>query len=617
MLGEVFVEQCITFCVSVDKLDIRSKNALDSLRYILRYYKEEILNNKNEIFTNNKFDLLSYLVKYRESVRNEYDFQDLLQRISIGKFSENLEYIKLKRRELGSDELDKILNEIIKKRKICELFKGKHFITESIQKLEHGIFDDEEDAINNWENVVSKLYSQILCAKREERLSDSVYFDMRQDDYEYIMSELRENSKSTECLRTGYGFLKRCLPTGGFEPTRLYLIGGTSGSGKSAMLANFISNAVFGCMQKKEKRETFLYITAENLITETLERIYCIMTGTPVSELKKRYLDPSFSLQPELKSIFNKYNSNVVICYVKPKLTTLRDIEMLMDKVISQDYQLKGVFVDYLDLIRSGYGLSELRHELGEVTIGLKNLAVIYRVPIITVTQLNRGGYGEGASLIDISESMQKVDNSDFVMVLQEDVNEPFFEKNTSLGLVKYKQLKVSILKNRNGKKGQCTTFLMQDQINDVDCFNFRIEEKIQMIKEDSSFDHCMLRFSDPSITTTSTTLVTNTNTVIGGGNSNLQQQWCNTRTTGTVSITEVGVSNTTEEVSKKISKWNVTEKNSSKHLSNKDKHFNDTHNGGNGKFSSLHHNGQMVMKHQQQWCDDVDEDFFIDFTGF
>ena len=44
-------------------------------------------------------------------------------------------------------------------------------------------------------------------------------------------------------VSTGYVELDKYM-NGGFEPTRLYIYGGSSGDGKSVLLTNFLKNAV-------------------------------------------------------------------------------------------------------------------------------------------------------------------------------------------------------------------------------------------------------------------------------------------------------------------------------------------------------------------------------------
>ena len=93
------------------------------------------------------------------------------------------------------------------------------------------------------------------------------------------------------------------------------------------------------------------------------------------------------------------------------------------------------------------------RLELGQITLLLKAVAVLENIPIITVTQLNREGYDkEVFSLTTMSESIKKVEHSDFVAILHNlDEEDPVGD---------YHKLEVFIGKNRTGPKNKKTVLL-------------------------------------------------------------------------------------------------------------------------------------------------------------
>lgn len=486
MIGEYFIDQCLTACISLKSETRKTTEVIDSILYILNWSKKEIPKDNFPIEFSNKFDLLFYVAKYREDHRN-FDLQRMVAGLQSGKFANMIPLIEAKDIQLDEKEQKDLLTQIYKKRKLCELTVGKREITQKLTDLESGFHSDDEEMIEVWESMVNTLHTQLVNVKKLESLEEVSFLDIMVDDFEPVMTKLRSQSDKSESVKSGYHFLYDSLPAGGFEPCRLYLIGGTSGVGKSAILANFIGNAVTQTPPKLNgKKDVFLYITAENLIDETVERLYCLMTGESLSRTKNKYNDPDFTMKTDLVNIVGQTGGNIQMYYVQPKKTTLRDIETLVDRVISSGCNLKAVYLDYLDIIRSGMNLSDLRHELGEVAIGLKNLAVIYRVPVITATQLNRAGYNpeEEASLTQMSESMQKIDNSDFVLFLQNH-KEPTIGIPTEMGIPKQcKHIKMTILKNRNGPINRSCNVIMQERIGSEEIFNFRIEEKGQFNNE-------------------------------------------------------------------------------------------------------------------------------------
>lgn len=490
MLSEYFIDQALTAAISLKPGDKQSRDIIESIYYILNSYKKETPKDDFPIEFKDKYDLVLYIAKYRTD-HNTFDFNNMIQGMQSGRFQEFIPVLETKKTTYEPEEQTILAQSIYDKRKLCELTSGSKNILQSLADMQAGVFSDDKEMINAWEGVVNQVHSQLMEVNKMESIGEVSFLDVLNDDYSPVMEKLRDQSDFEFSIKTGFKFLHDSLPAKGFEPCRLYLIGGTSGVGKSTILINFIGNAVLQSPKWKEgmDRDVLLYVTAENLIDESLERLYCMMTGTPIAEVKQKYDDPSFSLKPALQELMADRSLNIQIVYVQPKKTTVRDIEAMIDKVSSHGHNVKGVYIDYLDLIRSGHSLVDLRHELGEVAIAMKNLAVTYRMPVITVTQLNRAGYDSKGepSLTQMSESMQKIDNSDFVLFLQNH-KDASISLPTDMGVPKQcKHIKMTILKNRNGPVNNSWNVVMQEKVGHQDLFNFRIDEKPAVQNEEDS----------------------------------------------------------------------------------------------------------------------------------
>jgi len=86
---------------------------------------------------------------------------------------------------------------------------------------------------------------------------------------------------------------------------------------------------------------------------------------------------------------------------------------------------IAGLYVDYLDLLKTDTKYDMYRLELGHITLSLKTLAVQYNIPVITGSQLGRRVYSIQASqelnLDQMSESIKKVEHADFVALFAKD----------------------------------------------------------------------------------------------------------------------------------------------------------------------------------------------------
>ena len=547
MVGENFIDLCVSACMHVDPERKKSTELFSNICMVLNWYIKETPKDSIPVENGNKLELAFLLANYRLKYKT-LNKDIIIDKISSGKFKTFVDYLEnmdLKTfpippttnndndnenleknnddiyKDMPNDTFNFIFNTIHTKRKACEVLAGKKHIQKLLNDIECGNFVDDDEIIERWETCISQSYSNYMNLKRHESIEKAESLDILNDNITPILDKIRSSTDSTKTLKSGYGYLDSALPCGGFEDRRLYLIGGTSGVGKSTKLINLICNAVTLGNNEKVRvgpKSTYLYITAENLIDESWIRFYCCLTNTPHSDFiqlvnnpnKVKKSDPQDSndktknkddkkddddkenksdtidtiLSNSVKHVLNTSNSNVIFKYVEPKRTSVRDVESIVDMVASEN-NLRGLYVDYLDLIRVGGGEMELRHELGLIAQSLKNISITYSIPVITATQLNRSGYAPDSqpTLIQMSESMEKVDNSDFVLFLQQgkDKKLSYMDPGDNNSIKVVKPIRASILKNRSGKEGETTICEMPLTKNGKDIFNYRIIEQSQI----------------------------------------------------------------------------------------------------------------------------------------
>lgn len=450
MLTEYFLDTCISALISIESSYPRSKELISIVNSILTWFNKEL--NRDSVPTEfkDKFDLALYISEYRnENKLEEYDYEVLLEKITTGMYAKHIDILRVNKFKIEEDEANKMLQLFIDKSKLCTVLTGKQELQTILSDLDSGYYKDDTDIVDRFETQVEILNSRILDIRKTESLGKATSFDLCDDEYEDIMDRMRMVSDSRYTVKTGFSRLTQFLPCAGFENTRFYLIGGTSGVGKSTMLINLIKGAIVENKQRDtDKIDCYLYITAENLIDETLRRLYCCLTGNTESTVIRRLHEyPSFTFKDELRKFMNDNNAKIKLEYVKPYVTKLSEIETIIERAISNKRtKLKAVYIDYLDLITSNERLPDKRLDLTSVTVGFKTMSSYYDIPIISVTQLNRKGYEENASLTQMSESMGKINSSDFVGFLQKAQD----SDQTDRG-IEYRKLIFTLLKNRNG----------------------------------------------------------------------------------------------------------------------------------------------------------------------
>ena len=491
MISDRFIDQCLQYTCSLDESEHSfSKDFYSSLGDIIAWYLKNVEENKYDSLPTddlNKLKLLKMLTKEKLNKGLSFDFNNFLDRIQDGMYSKFIplviDYMNF---EVDEDKFHNFfIQTILPKQQYCTLVNDKDELSSILEKLTYGNFEDYTYILNEFRGVIEKYHKNITTAKQLENMNTATTLDLGNDDYTPTLQRFKDNFNMECSVKTGFDCLDSCFPHGGFEKRRIYLFGGESGVGKSILLQNIMAHfAKFSKKQtdediKDERLRTIVFFSAENLIDESLIRFYCCLTDTPqadvISLLRE---DPNFKLEQEIKEVFQKSGVNIIFHYVQPKITKPSDLETLMEGYYNK-YKIEGIMLDYLDLLTSTEDEDILRHKLGDITISLKRMAITFDCPVISVTQINSRGYGgKEISLTCMSESMQKVHNSDFIAYLQKidesnvvvkPINEEEFEATV---------VKVTVLKNRNGPINSSFRLLLKTRSGDRSIFSYKFEEQ-------------------------------------------------------------------------------------------------------------------------------------------
>lgn len=479
MLGEYFLDRCICACCSIDHEHAKIKQLFEATDFILSWYKTEVSRADMPMEFIDKFDLANYLAEYR-SKQKDFNFDKLIVGIKEGRLKDLIPYLEASKIEFSDEDIIEFKELILSKKKVCNLVSGKKNFQKLLNDIETGNYVDDTEICERWEHEISRSWSKISDVNRLKSMENVASLDLKNDDYTAVEEDIREKYNPKNIIKTGFISVDDLFTAGGFERGRLYTIGGISGIGKSNFAINLATNAV---NQSEDPDAIYLYLTGENLISESLERMYCCFTGDPhVNMLEKLMGDPTFTLKDGVRKVLKEKNSNVIMRYFKAGITTSSQIASTISEVSTMG-NLKAVYLDYLDLTNSGRGIPDTRLDLGQACLDYKQIGIDYKIPFIQLTQLNRSGYDKELepTLSSMGESMKKVEHSDFVLFLQ------FPQKPTMYfpfnGLQKkYKVVKMTVLKNRGGETGDSTQIMTATRLGPQKIFNYRMEEmpKIQ-----------------------------------------------------------------------------------------------------------------------------------------
>jgi len=415
-----------------------------------------------------KFELVRTLcdLKMRDPKSTKAQLLDTIQ--VSGHFKDIDDYITgLSERSIEDERISKAIDSISQRKLLQQIDVNGKRVEDFLSKFKSNDYSDPDKALTDWQNIITGIQSDIVKKQRDRDLHNITELDLSKDDFSPVINQIRVSYSGLDSVPSGYSELDKYL-NGGFAPARLYIFGATSGGGKSVMLINLVKNAVEHCRKRDDELPTFVYVTLENLIDETLMRLYCCLTEQSTDEVMKNYDNERVKIAPKIKEWLSQYGCNVKFIYRKPQMTSTMDLMGYCDNIKAQgtNVSIKGIYVDYLDLMKANRttAYDAYRLELGDITMDLKVMAVLLRCPVLTVTQLTRGSYNlkEQMTLANVGESMKKVDNADFVALFQRKDQE---NEKTGSNYNKNQRnedvdLTLCIKKNRSGASDRSIAFV-------------------------------------------------------------------------------------------------------------------------------------------------------------
>lgn len=202
----------------------------------------------------------------------------------------------------------------------------------------------------------------------------------------------------TNILQTGIRQLNANLGPG-FRGQKLYTILGLTGKFKSGTLLNIADQIAKFNPQLEPlvdgRRNTVLFITAENTINETIERIYAMygdvnvpfFEATPEQIKKAIFETGRFRIEAEQPGI------DIEIRYFSKLTMKTSEIYNIVNEMHGNNQNCIAVIVDYVKVINSvapSNGDETVR--CTNVIRELKDIAIALNIPVITAQQINRVG---------------------------------------------------------------------------------------------------------------------------------------------------------------------------------------------------------------------------------
>ena len=363
----------------------------------------------------------------------------------------------------GIDARAKLEDEL---KKIKCKVKHLHPVGENIKDINDMLLDrvdDLKDAISNIFVIIEQEKEDLLTKK-----SCYAYLDD-------ILNEFISN-RDKKLLSTGYSKLDKTL--GGGLYNSLYVIGGISGLGKTAITLNIAENLA-------KQGEDILFISLELSRKELVSRSLSRFTRETVDKRFTPINYPSYTdisrgrfdeKAPYFVEGLNKY------AQVSKRITIEEgnfnyNTEKIREDIINHK-MLRGkapiLVVDYLQKLTCLKDYTDDKRNIDFNISELKRISRDFGIPVIVISSINRGNYKKQIGFEGFKASGDIEYTADVVIGLQysfmTDISGKSDSEVESLdreAKSKYpREMQTVILKNRNGSVGEYTNFIYEPKHN-------------------------------------------------------------------------------------------------------------------------------------------------------
>ncbi|WP_033504038.1 replicative DNA helicase [Bifidobacterium actinocoloniiforme] len=263
-------------------------------------------------------------------------------------------------------------------------------------------------------------------------------------DYEAIGPVVQSTLEQLDKMQSGD--LQKGVPTGfksiddvtqGLQPGQMVVVAGRPAMGKSTLGVDFARAAAL------HNKMTTVIFSLEMSKTELAQRIISAETDIPLVALRR-----ADDITPERWKVLNNFWGQLqdapLFIDDSPNLS-LMEIRAKCRR-LKQTNELRLVVIDYLQLMTSGRQVESRQQEVSEFSRALKLLAKELEVPVVALSQLNRGPEARNDKrpmLSDLRESGSIEQDADVVFL----VNRPdFYDKEDRPG-----EADIILAKHRNG----------------------------------------------------------------------------------------------------------------------------------------------------------------------
>lgn len=282
----------------------------------------------------------------------------------------------------------------------------KDIMMQILDKIDDGDFRTYQGVSEDLYNIATSIIS---INRASSSLNSDQTFSLQDEIFEQVIEESVQKLKDrNRIFITGIQRWNTILSPG-YLSKRLYTYLAFPGKGKSTILlksALDIRKYNAGIKTKDpDKRPAVLFLTLENDIPETVERLYNMSVDsddlrnyTP-KQIIKKIRNNGFKLT-------DNDNIDIIIKEYKNRELDTNDLYTIIQDLSDDGVEVITLIVDYVKRIRPAERAASEKEELKNITNELKELAKFFDIPVITAQQLNRSA----SSVVDAAVQAKKED---------------------------------------------------------------------------------------------------------------------------------------------------------------------------------------------------------------
>lgn len=319
----------------------------------------------------------------------------------------------------------------------CEVVKNKSMLRSIIkmnQAMELKCFKEDEPIGNILDSAESDLSKLI----QQRGIEDEVPIKQVVVEVLHKIQIASEQDGNVTGIPTG--FIDLDYKTAGFQPSDLILIAARPSMGKTALALNIAEHVAL------KENKTVAVFSLEMSKQQLVNRLIALESTVDAQRLRNGNLKEA-DWERILQGAGAIANSNLII-----DDTPAISVAELRSKCrkYKADNDLSLVMIDYLQLMSAGKTVESHQQEISEISRSLKSLARELNVPVVALSQLNRGVEqrdDKRPMLSDLRDSGAIEQDADVVMFIYRD--DYYHKDSPDKGISE-----IIIAKQRNGPVG-------------------------------------------------------------------------------------------------------------------------------------------------------------------